>query len=95
MERADQLSMIRETFQLNMSKSARFGELNVGAVVETLKLQGFDVAFVHCPICDVEGRPVDPSHSEIVNLPPTGSPDSALVGYLIAKCVSCLHLAKY
>lgn len=93
-DKSRQLSRIRQSFQMKASRSARFGELNVGRTIEYLKSQGYDIAFQHFPVCDGNGKLIDPSHSEITRLPPAGNLDAAVVGYLIAKCVSCLHPAK-
>lgn len=93
-DKDSRLSMVRQSFQLKTSRSARFGELIVGETIEYLKIHGYNIAFQHFPKFDESGNPIDPSHSEITQIPPAGDLDAAVVGYLIAKCVNGLHPAK-
>ena len=48
---------------------------------------------VHDPLEAKEGFDADPSHAEIIGLPPGDSDQAVLVGDLIAECVIDMHPA--
>ena len=87
-----QLDEVRRLSRLKIPKSGRFAELNVGTTKQHLKEQLSDIRFVHKPLNAISNHEADPSHSEIVGLPELDSPQGALIGDMIAKCVETMHL---
>ena len=86
-----QLDDVRSLIQLNMGRNGRLAELNVGFTLEYVGDSLPELRFVHSPSPAADGRPPDPSHSEIRSLPPIDSPESELIGDMIAQCVAELH----
>ena len=86
-----QLATIRNHIQLDLGPNGRLVELNVGSTVGYVGDKLPDLRFVHSPSPPKGHYPADPSHSEILGLPPTGSPESELIGDLIAECVAGIH----
>ena len=89
-----QLSKIRRLFRLKLSSNGRFAKLNVGAtkrnvseVVEELGIIELGIIEKPCPPTDE--FEADPSHAEIIGVPPEESDKAMLVGDLIADCVIC------
>ena len=50
-------------------------------------------ALIHTPLPAEGDYEADPSHSEIVDLPPGNSPQAALIGDMIAECIEAIHPA--
>lgn len=84
----EQLAQVRQLIHMNLGARAAFAELNVG---EARRLVGNllpEIRFVHLPAPANERYPADPSHSEILGLPPPTDTDMALlIGDMIAQCV--------
>ena len=76
-----------------MRQNGRLAELNVGVTKLHLQYHLPSIRFVPAPLPEDGSYPTDPSHSEIVGLPPGGSLEAALVGDMIAECVSAAHPA--
>lgn len=88
-----QLAQVRSVSRLKLGKKARFAELSVGQVKRYVSEELEALRIVHWPL-DAEGdHPADPSHAEITGLPPADSDHAALVGDMIAQCISGLHPA--
>ena len=87
MTKASQMDEVRRLTPLTMRPSARFAELNVGTTKRSLATAGRSLEIVHPPLS------YNPAHSEIRGLPESESPEAALVGDLIASCVTALHPA--
>ena len=51
------------------------------------------VRFVHQPLTAEDTYAADPSHSEILGLPPADSPEAEMIGDLIAECIVGVHPA--
>ena len=72
----------------------RLVELNVGITKEQVGPILDELRFIPTPLAADENYEADPSHSEIVGLPPKDSPEAELIGDMIAECVIEIHLAK-
>lgn len=93
LDKPAQLTEIRRVSRLSRRKNGRYAELNVGAVCEQLANELETLGIVQSPV-EAEGElEADPSHSEIVGLPPGNSDQAAMIGDLIAECVIALHPA--
>lgn len=84
-----QLEQVRQLSRLNLRRNGRFAELSVDLARRELP----DLAFRHRPLEATAQYPADPSHSEIIGLPPGDSPQAALIGDMIAALVQNLHPA--
>lgn len=87
----EQLDLVRSGIQIRLGRNGRFAELNIGATLAHAGRGLPDLAFVHSPSPATAAYPADPSHSEIMGLPPADSPESELIGDLIAECVTALY----
>lgn len=88
-----QLDEVRRLSRIDMRANERLAELNVGAVKHHVHERLPSIRFVHNPLPQEDAHPADPSHSEIVGLPPGESLEAALIGDMIAECVSAVHPA--
>ncbi len=89
----EQLAEIRRRSRLKMRKRGRLAELNVGATKQHVNSVLRDLRFIHKPL-EAEGEyDADPSHSEIVGLPPGDSEQADLIGDMIAECMVGTHPA--
>ena len=88
-----QLNQVRQLLRLKRRPSGRFAELNVGATGRHLHGRLDACRFIHEPSDADNEYDADPSHSEIIGLPPHGSPEAALIGDMIAECVEAVHPA--
>ena len=89
----EQLGEVSRLIRLSVRPNGRFAELNVGTTIRDLELLLPAIRFVHSPSEATPRYRADPSHSEILGLPPGGSPQAALVGEMIAECVGTIHPA--
>lgn len=88
-----QIDEVRGRSRLQLRQNGRFAELTVGQTKEHVHGELADLRFVHDPLEAEDGFEADPSHSEIMGLPPADSPDAELVGDMIAECVTEVHPA--
>lgn len=93
LSRPQQLDEVRRLSRIEMRQSGRLAELNVGAVKVHLQDRLPSILFIPAPLPEDGNYPADPSHSEILGLPEGDSFQAALVGDLIAECVSTVHPA--
>ena len=93
LSKADQLDEVRRLSRLDMRKSGRLAELNVGTTKHYIRNELDALRFIHKPLHAKGGYEADPSHSEIVGLPPGNSPQAALIGDMIAECIEAIHPA--
>lgn len=92
-DKEHQLAEVRRLYRLDVKKSGRFAEMNIGAVHERVAQELDTLRIVHDPL-DAEGEhEADPSHTEIEGLPPGDSDQAMLIGDLIAECVIAMHPA--
>ena len=89
----DQLVRVRSILRIETKKNGRLAELNVQNTKLTTGAT-VDLRFKLCPLPADHNYPADPSHCEVIGMPPYESPKSALVGDLMAKSVTATHLAK-
>ena len=82
-----QLDEVRRLSRLNRSRRGRFAELHVDRTTRHVRDQLDGVRFVHKPLAADGDYEADPSHSEIIGLPPGDSSLGALIGDMIAECV--------
>lgn len=92
--RSKQLAEVRRLFRLEVSGNGRFAEINVGTLMRAVRMEISTLRVIHSPLEEEGGFMADPSHSEIVGLPPRDSDQASLIGDLIAECVSDMHPAK-
>ena len=88
-----QLSEVRRFFRLRLRTGGRFAEMNVGTVQREVAEELDTVRVVHDPLEAEDDFDADPSHAEIIGLPPGDSDHAVLVGDLIAECVIDMHPA--
>ena len=88
-----QLSEVRRLCRLRLRPSGRFAEMNVGTILGEVAKELDTLRIVHDPLEAKNGIDADPSHAEIVGLPPGDSDHAVLVGDLIAECVIDMHPA--
>ena len=72
----------------------RLVELSVGVTKEQVGQILDELRFIPTPFAADENYEADPSHSEIVGLPPKDSPEADMIRDLIAECVVAIHPAK-
>ena len=88
-----QLEEIRPLIRLKRGRKGGLAELNVGKTREHLGNRLDQLRFISVPLPADEKFEADPSHSEIIGLPPKDSPESELIGDMIAECVIEIHPA--
>ena len=107
-EKSEQLNKIRELIRLRRGAQAKLAELNVGKTIEYFthevarlnakhpsgKSINCDLQFVRTPLCKFGIYSADPSHCDIMTLPPPDSSYFDVIGDLIAKNVIGLYPAK-
>ena len=93
LSKAEQLDEVRRLSRLDMRKSGRLAELNVGTTKHYIRNEPDALRFIHTPLPAEDDYEADPSHSEIVGLPPGNSPLAALIGDMIAECIEAIHPA--
>lgn len=91
--KAQQLSEVRHLIRLGIRRNGRFAELEVGTTLHTVSEEMTTLRMLHDPLEATDRFGADPSHAEIVGLPPGNSDEAALVGDLIAECVVDMHPA--
>ncbi len=88
-----QVAEVRRLSRLKLRERGRLAELNVGATKRHLR-NGLDsLHFVQKPLAAEGDYEADPSHSEMVGLPPADSPDAELIGDMIAESISAIYPA--
>ena len=76
-----------------MRERGRLAELNVGATKQYVQSELEGIRFKNMPLFEEGELEADPSHSEIVGLPPGDSDQAALIGDMIAECINDIHPA--
>ena len=85
--RSEQLEEVRRLSRITMRRRGVLAELNVGMTKRKTR-EAARLRFERRPLSQERGYPADPSHCEIRGLPDGESLQAALVGDLIADCVS-------
>ena len=76
-----------------MRKRGCLAELNVGETKQHVRNELDTINFYHMPL-NADGKfEADPSHSEIMGLPPGNSDQAALIGDMIAEGIKNTHPA--
>lgn len=88
-----QLAEIRRLIRLTLRRIGMFAELNVGETREHIGDVLDEIRFIHSPLAPEGGFEADPSHSEVVGLPPGDTPEAELIGDMIAESVTEAHPA--
>ncbi len=88
-----QLGEVRRLYRLHLRPNGRFAEMNVGTVIREVAKELDTLRIIHDPLEATEGFDANPSHAEIIGLPPGDSDQAVLVGDLIAECVIDMHPA--
>ena len=88
-----QLDEVRRRSRITMRPNGRLAELNIGAVKAHVLERCPAIRFIHRPLAAEGQYEADPSHGEIVGLPLGDSPESALIGDMIAECIEDVHPA--
>ena len=91
--KTNQLAEVRRLCRLNLKPRGRFAEMSVSAVVSRVSEETSALRIIHAPLEAGNGYDADPSHAEIIGLPPSESDLAMLVGDLIADCVIEMHAA--
>lgn len=89
--KTQQLSEVRRLFRIRVRPNGRFAELQVGTVLRAVTEEMATLRILHDPLEADLSFDADPSHAEIVGLPPGDSDQAALVGDLISECVVDMH----
>ena len=89
--KCDQIKKIKSSINLKIQKNSGFAEFNVGDTKSTFYKEGEKLNFIHAPIIKSNNHNADPSHSLVIGLPAYGSPKSAEIGDLLAKCIKTIH----
>ncbi len=93
-DKQGQLAEVRRLTRLIWKRSGRLAELNVGQTRAHLAEELPELSFIELPLKADAEYEVDPSHSEIRNLPSWTFPErSSLIGTMIAECIIDLHPA--
>ena len=91
--KVEQLDEVRRLlrFRLTMSKNGCLAELNVGFTKKRLSDELDSLCFINKPLPATNDCEDDPSHSEIMGLPPKNSDRALILGEMIAECVEITH----
>lgn len=88
-----QLSHVRRLHRLNVRRTGRFAEINVGELRQKVGTLLKTLRVVHDPL-DAEGDyEPDPAHAEIIGLPIGNSLEAEFIGEKISRCVRGMHPA--
>ena len=94
-DKPNSINEVREHIQRDPGGTSIFAELNIRATKIRLDIAGFSIKVTHCPKDANDRHGPDPSHCEILGLPPCGSPQEEMIGDLIAyECVTDIHPGK-
>ena len=88
-----QLNEVRRLCRIRLRPSGRLAEMNVDTVLRKVAKELDTLRIVRDPLEAEEGFDADPSHAEMIGLPPGDSDHALLVGDLIAECVTEMHPA--
>ena len=92
--KSQQVNEVKRLFRFKkLMPTERFAELNVGRVKMHVRSELDTLRLLHDPSPPTEEYEADPSHSEVTGLPTAGSPESELIGDMIAQCIEAVHPA--
>ena len=93
--KSHQMNEVRRLCRLRLRPNGRFAEMNVGTVMRRVAEELDSLRIIHDPLDAEENFYADPSHAEIIGLPPGHSDHAVLVGDLIAECVIAMYPAVF
>lgn len=88
-----QVAEVRRLSRLKMRERGRLAELNIESTLQYLRDELDSLRFVHEPLVAEDDYDADPSHAELVGLPPADSPQAELIGDMIAQTISAIFPA--
>ena len=89
----EQLDEVRRLSRLQMRSNGRLAQLRVDRTRNHVRSELEVLRFVHEPLAAEGEYEADPSHSEIVGLPQSDTPEAEMIGDLIAECVEAVYPA--
>ena len=89
-----QLAAVRRLNRLKRSNNGRFAEMIVGNILRQVSQELDTVRIIEDPLDANDDFEADPSHSQIIGLPPGDTDEALMIGDLIAECVIDTHLAR-
>ena len=92
-DKSQQLDKVRRSSRLTMRSNGRLAELNIGVTKRHVQKRLKNLRFIHAPLAAEGEYQPDPSHAEIIGLPPGDTPEAALIGDMIADCIQTIHPA--
>ena len=93
LDKSQQLDMVKQSYRLTMRPNGRLTELNIGSTKLHVHARLKTLRFIHAPLAAEGEYQPDPSHAEIIGLPPGDTPEAALIGDMIAECIQTIHPA--
>lgn len=87
----EQLAEVRRLSWLNMNKNGRLAELHIATTKLCVRTELEEIGFIHSPRPEDDTHKADPSHCEITGLPLDNSPESEMIGDMIAKSVQTTY----
>ena len=90
-----QINQVRESCNLNLAKSGKFAEINIGITKRRITENSNLPQVIKIKSTQPDNnRDSVWSHSEIIGLPPSNSHKAMEIGALIAECINSVHPAK-
>lgn len=89
--KCEQVEKVKSSFNLRIEKKSCFAEFNVGNTKSYIREECANLNFIHDPTEKNDKHNADPSHSLIIGLPAPNSPESAMIGDMLAECVKVKH----
>ena len=89
----EQLAEVRRLARLKMREGGSLAELNIGATKQHVRTVFDGLRFIHKPLAAEDEFEADPSHSEITGLSQGNSPESELIGDMIAQSINAVYPA--
>ena len=92
-KKEEQLAEVRRLARLKMREGGSLAELNIGATKQYVRTVFEGLRFIHNPLAAEGNYEAGPSHSEITGLPQGNSPESELIGDMIAQSINAVYPA--
>ena len=89
-----QLAAVRQLNRLKRNNNGRFAEMIVGEVLRNVSRKLDTLRIVEDPLDANDEFDADPSHAQIIGVPPADAHEALMIGDLIAECVVDMHLAN-
>ena len=93
--KCEQVAEVRKHIQRTPAATGVFAELNVGETLTSLSSSGLRPSFRHAPSPANDKFDPDPSHAQLLGLPPFGTNEADLIGdYIADELVRRTHPAR-